>query len=42
MIFEQIAIGGDRNFGYLIGDAPGGKGLLVDPAYGEKMVMSLY
>lgn len=32
-IFEQIRIGGDRNFGYLIGDREAQTGMLVDPAY---------
>lgn len=32
-IFEQIRTGGDRNFGYLIGDRTAGVGALVDPAY---------
>ncbi len=33
MLFEQIRIGGDRNFGYLIGDKPGGSAIAFDPAY---------
>jgi len=33
MIFEQIAIGGDRNFAYLVGDSEACAGFLVDPAY---------
>jgi glyoxylase-like metal-dependent hydrolase (beta-lactamase superfamily II) len=32
-IFEQIRVGGDRNFGYLLGDRETGEGLLVDPSY---------
>jgi hydroxyacylglutathione hydrolase len=32
-IFEQIRTGGDRNFGYLIGDRAAGVGALIDPAY---------
>jgi glyoxylase-like metal-dependent hydrolase (beta-lactamase superfamily II) len=32
-IFEQVRTGGDRNFGYLIGDRQAGVGVLVDPAY---------
>ncbi len=32
-IFEQIRVGGDRNFGYLIGDRAAGLGALVDPSY---------
>lgn len=33
MIFEQIANGGDRNFGYLIGDEATGIAAAVDPSY---------
>ncbi|MFH1760593.1 MAG: MBL fold metallo-hydrolase, partial [bacterium] len=33
MIFEQVLIGGDRNFAYLAGDRPGGFCALVDPSY---------
>ena len=32
-IFEQIRIGGDRNFGYLLGDRGTGRAALVDPAF---------
>ena len=32
-IFEQLRLGGDRNFGYLLGDREAGEGLLVDPSY---------
>jgi glyoxylase-like metal-dependent hydrolase (beta-lactamase superfamily II) len=32
-IFEQIRVGGDRNFGYLLGDREEGVGLLVDPSF---------
>jgi glyoxylase-like metal-dependent hydrolase (beta-lactamase superfamily II) len=32
-IFEQIRAGGDRNFGYLIGDRKAKEGTLVDPSY---------
>ena len=32
MIFEQIPTGGDRNFGYLIGDGEDGVAALVDPS----------
>jgi glyoxylase-like metal-dependent hydrolase (beta-lactamase superfamily II) len=38
-IFEQIRVGGDRNFGYLVGDRAAGVGALIDPAYDpEKLV----
>ena len=33
LIFEQIRAGGDRNFGYLIGDRDTGQGVLIDPSY---------
>jgi len=32
-VFEQIRTGGDRNFGYLLGDRDAGKAVLVDPSY---------
>ena len=33
LIFEQIRAGGDRNFGYLIGDRDARRGVLIDPSY---------
>ena len=33
LIFEQIRAGGDRNFGYLLGDRDAGLGVLIDPSY---------
>src|SRR4029434_8915647 len=33
LVFEQIRSGGDRNFGYLLGDRDAGAGVLVDPSY---------
>jgi hydroxyacylglutathione hydrolase len=33
LIFEQIRAGGDRNFGYLIGDRDAKRGVLIDPSY---------
>lgn len=33
MIFEQIPVGGDRNFAYLIGDERTRQAAVVDPAY---------
>jgi glyoxylase-like metal-dependent hydrolase (beta-lactamase superfamily II) len=33
LIFEQIRAGGDRNFGYLLGDRDAGRGVLIDPSY---------
>lgn len=32
-IFEQLRLGGDRNFSYLLGDREAGEGVLVDPSY---------
>ncbi len=32
-VFEQVRTGGDRNFGYLVGDRRAGKAVLVDPSY---------
>lgn len=33
LIFEQVRTGGDRNFGYLLGDRVAGRGVLIDPSY---------
>lgn len=33
LVFEQIRTGGDRNFGYLLGDRDAGEAVLVDPSY---------
>jgi glyoxylase-like metal-dependent hydrolase (beta-lactamase superfamily II) len=33
LVFEQIRAGGDRNFGYLLGDRDAGAAVLVDPSY---------
>src|SRR6187431_1799213 len=33
LIFEQIRSGGDRNFGYLLGDRAARTGVLIDPSY---------
>ena len=33
LIFEQIRAGGDRNFGYLLGDRDAKRGVLIDPSY---------
>src|SRR5688572_8572700 len=33
LIFEQIRSGGDRNFGYLLGDRASKQAVLVDPSY---------
>ncbi|HEY8172186.1 MAG TPA: MBL fold metallo-hydrolase [Dehalococcoidia bacterium] len=33
LIFEQIRSGGDRNFGYVLGDREARTGVLIDPSY---------
>ncbi len=33
LVFEQIRAGGDRNFGYLLGDREARQAVLVDPSY---------
>jgi len=38
-IFEQIRVGGDRNFGYLLGDREAGVGVLIDPSYTPEEVV---
>ena len=38
-IFEQIRTGGDRNFGYLIGDREAKVGALVDPSYQPEVLV---
>lgn len=39
MIFEQIPVGGDRNFSYLIGDEESREAAIVDPGHSpEKLV----
>ena len=37
LVFEQIRSGGDRNFGYLIGDRAAREAVLVDPSYSPRM-----
>src|SRR5712691_6812956 len=33
LIFEQLRAGGDRNFGYLLGDRDTRQAVLIDPSY---------
>ena len=33
LVFEQIRAGGDRNFGYLVGDRDARAAVLIDPSY---------
>ncbi len=39
-IFEQIRVGGDRNFGYLLGDRDAGEGLLIDPSFDPEAMVA--
>ena len=39
LIFEQIRLGGDRNFGYLLADRDAKVGVLVDPAYAPELLV---
>lgn len=41
MIFEQIRVGGDRNFAYLLGDRPGGSAIVIDPSYSPMTVRDI-
>ena len=38
-VFEQIRIGGDRNFGYLVGDREARECVLIDPAYSPEVLV---
>lgn len=38
-IFEQVRTGGDRNFGYLVGDRAAGVAALVDPAFRPELLV---
>jgi hydroxyacylglutathione hydrolase len=40
LVFEQIRAGGDRNFGYLLGDRSAKRALLVDPSYSPEAFMT--
>ena len=33
LVFEQVPVGGDRNFGYLLGDRDAREAVLIDPSY---------
>jgi hydroxyacylglutathione hydrolase len=39
LIFEQIRVGGDRNFGYLLADRDAAVGALIDPAYSPDLLV---
>ncbi len=38
-VFEQIRVGGDRNFGYLLGDRSQGVAVAIDPSYAPARVL---
>jgi glyoxylase-like metal-dependent hydrolase (beta-lactamase superfamily II) len=40
LVFEQIRAGGDRNFGYLLGDRDVREAVLIDPSYAPEMFVS--
>jgi glyoxylase-like metal-dependent hydrolase (beta-lactamase superfamily II) len=39
LIFEQIRTGGDRNFGYLLGDRDAKQAVLIDPSYSPELLV---
>ncbi len=39
MLFEQIRVNGDRNFGYLIGDEASGQAAIVDASYAPERML---
>jgi hydroxyacylglutathione hydrolase len=39
LVFEQHRTGGDRNFGYLLGDRTAGTCVLIDPSFSPKMLL---
>src|SRR5262245_34348503 len=39
LVFEQIRTGGDRNFGYLLGDRAAGQAVLIDPSYTPEVLV---
>ena len=40
LVFEQIRAGGDRNFGYLLGDRSAKRAVLIDPSYSPEQFVS--
>jgi glyoxylase-like metal-dependent hydrolase (beta-lactamase superfamily II) len=40
LIFEQIRTGGDRNFGYLLGDREAKVGMLIDPSFSPAVMVA--
>jgi len=39
LIFEQFRTGGDRNFGYLLGDRDAGRAVVIDPSYAPEAIV---
>ena len=39
LVFEQIRTGGDRNFGYLLGDRQAHQAVLIDPSYAPEALV---
>lgn len=39
LVFEQVRLGGDRNFGYLLGDRAAKAAVIVDPAYAPELLV---
>jgi hydroxyacylglutathione hydrolase len=39
LVFEQIRTGGDRNFGYLLGDRQAQQAVLIDPSYTPEVMV---
>ena len=40
LVFEQIRAGGDRNFGYLLGDRDAKRAVLIDPSYSPEVFVA--
>ena len=39
LVFEQIRVGGDRNFAYLLGDRDAAQAVVIDPSYSPDAVV---
>jgi glyoxylase-like metal-dependent hydrolase (beta-lactamase superfamily II) len=39
LVFEQVRLGGDRNFGYLLGDRDAKLAVIIDPAYAPELLV---
>ena len=40
MIFEQVRVGGDRNFAYIVGDETSGIAAVIDPSFSPDKVLA--